>query len=231
MLLYMQDSYLKEFEATVQSVDGDKIFLDKTAFYPKGGGLPNDTGVLIKIDKEYPVTFVGKEGGKVFHQVENGLEVGDIVKGRIDWDRRYKLMRMHTATHILSAIFYKDAGTLITGNSVDVDRSRVDFSLEQMDREFIDKSIRKANEKIAKGREVKVYFLPREEAFKIPGIVKLAGKLPPSVKELRVVEIEGIDIQADGGPHVKNTNEIGEIVFLKAVNKGKNNRRMYFELK
>jgi Ser-tRNA(Ala) deacylase AlaX len=137
---------------------------------------------------------------------------------------------MHTACHIISAILFRDRKSLITGNKIDVERSRVDFNLEKMDRELIEGVIEKANRVIKRNLPVKVYYLPREEAMKIPGIVKLASKLPPSIRELRIVEIEGIDIQADGGPHVRNTSEIGDVILLKTENKGKNNRRLYFTL-
>ncbi len=228
--LYMDDSYIKEFEAKITKIDGNKVYLDKTAFYPRGGGLVSDTGKLIRDSKEYKVVFVGKESGEIYHEVENveGLSEGDVVKGIIDWERRYRVMRMHTASHIISALLYKARNCLITGNQISYDKSRIDFNLETMDKEFLQDIIEKANKVVEMGIDVKVYYLPKEEAFKIPGIVKLAGKLPPNVEKLRIVEIENIDIQADGGVHVKNTKEIGKIVLLKTENKGKNNRRLYF---
>ncbi len=230
-LLYMDDSYLKEFEAEVVEVSGDRVVLDRTAFYPVGGGLPSDTGVLLKGSEEYRVEEARKEGGKVWHIVPgHSLSPGDGVRGVIDWDRRYRVMRMHTALHALIAVMNQKFGVLVTGNKVAPDRSRVDVNLEKPDRELVEKVIAETNEELAKGLPVKIYYLPREEAMKIPGIVKLAKALPPSVQKLRIVEIEGLDIQADGGPHVSNTKEVGRIVFLKLENKGKNNRRIHFTL-
>lgn len=234
--LYMEDSYLREFEAKVVSVTkgGDNKFfvvLDRTAFYPNSGGQPHDTGKMVKDGAEYPVVYVGKFSGEISHEVsKEGLKEGDTVKGIIDWERRYALMRMHTAAHIISEVFHKNSGALITGNQLGLDKSRIDFSLENFDREKISEYFQEANEIISKDLKIKTYFLPREEAMKIENITKLANVLPPKVKELRIVEIEGFDVQADGGTHVKSTKEIGKIEFLKAENKGKNNRRVYFRV-
>ncbi len=230
--MYMDDSYLKEFEAVVESIKDDKyIVLDKTAFYPSGGGQPNDTGIMLCNGEEYPVVYVGKFSGAISHEVgKTGLKEGDKVLGRIDWDRRYRLMRMHTAAHIIDAVLYNEAGALCTGNQLGTDKSRIDFSLDVLDRDKIQQYISIANEWVKKAIDVKIYSLPREEALKIPGIVKLAGAMPPEVTELRIVEIPGIDIQADGGTQVKNTSEIGEISLVSVENKGKNNRRMYYTI-
>ncbi|MEE9323571.1 MAG: alanyl-tRNA editing protein AlaXM [Candidatus Aenigmarchaeota archaeon] len=234
--LYMDDSYLKEFEARVESVtEGgeDKLFvvLDKTAFYPNSGGQPHDTGKFIKDGAEYPVVYVGKFSGKISHEVsKEGLKEGDVIKGVIDWERRYTFMRMHTAAHLISEVFHKDSGALITGNQLNLDKSRIDFSIENFDREKMSEYFAKANEIAGKDLKVKMYFLPRGEAMKIENITKLANALPPNIKELRIVEIGDFDIQADGGTHVKSTKEIGKIEFLKAENKGKNNRRVYFKI-
>ena len=230
--LYMNDSYLKEFEAVVKSVKDDKyIVLSQSAFYPQGGGQPFDTGAMLTDGQDYPVVFVGKFEGKISHEVgKPGLKVGDKIIGKIDWDRRYRLMRMHTAAHIIDAVLYNDAKALCTGNQLGSDKSRIDFSLDVLDRDKIQQYIDMANEWVKKAIDVKIYFLPREEALKIPGVVKLAAVMPPEVKELRIVEIPGIDIQADGGTQVKNTSEIGKISLVSVENKGKNNRRMYYSL-
>ncbi len=230
--LYMKDCYLKEFEATVKTVsEGKYITLDKTAFYPNSGGQPCDTGKLIKDTKEYPVVYAGKFGGRISHEVtEPGLKEGDKVKGIIDWQRRHLFMRYHTACHILSAIIHNDTGAQITGNQIGEDKTRIDFSLESFDREKISSYEAKANEIIEKQLPVTIKFMKREEAFKIPSIVKLKMQLPESIKELRIVDIESLDQQACAGTHVKNTKEIGNIQILKAENKGKNNRRIYFRL-
>jgi len=233
-VLYMEDSYLKEFEATVKSVKDDKfVVLDQTAFYPKSGGQPNDTGKLITEDNtEYNVVFAGKFSGEISHEVDKpGLKEGDKVKGTIDWDRRYRLMRMHTATHVLSSVFIKEAGALITGNQLDLEKTRIDFSLEDFDRDKISDYVKKANELSATNAEIKVSFMPREEVEQKPELARLAKGLPEGVKTLRIVNIEGIDIQADGGTHVKNTSEVGTIEVLDCKNKGKNNRRIYLTIK
>ncbi|MBO3800162.1 MAG: alanyl-tRNA editing protein [Candidatus Brockarchaeota archaeon] len=228
----MDDSYLRDFEAKVVEVLGDNVVLDKTAFHPRGGGLPEDTGVLVKEGKEFQVVQVFIENGKVLHNVpEHELKTGDAVKGVLNWEKRYMIMRMHTAIHALAAVFNKRTGALITGNQVNIDKSRLDMSLEKMDRVLIDEVFKETNKELAVGRPVKIYYLPREEALKIPGVIKLAEAAPPTVEKLRIVEIEGLDIQADGGPHVSNTKEVGELVLLKIENKGRNNRRVYFTLK
>ncbi|MCW1301443.1 MAG: alanyl-tRNA editing protein AlaXM [Candidatus Nanoarchaeia archaeon] len=229
--LYLMDSYMKEFDAKIIKVNQNEVVLDKTLFYPEGGGQPHDTGKFIRSGEEFKVINVRKSGGDIIHVVDRvGLNVGDVVHGIIDWERRYKLMRMHTASHIISAVIHQQCGALITGNQLGLEESRIDFNLEYFDRNVIEACVEKANEIIAQGLQVKSYFLPREEALKIPSISKLASQRLPSTELLRIVEIPGVDIQADGGTHVKNTSEIGRIVVKKLENKGKNNRRIYFSL-
>ncbi|MCE4615091.1 MAG: alanyl-tRNA editing protein [Desulfurococcales archaeon] len=231
-LLYMDDSYLKEFDAKVIDSGENWVILDQTAFYPRGGGLPCDTGVLKWSGNEVKVTRAVKEGGIVNHYLEEAaIPLGTIVHGIIDWERRYRVMRTHTGLHALIAVLNRMTGVLVTGNQIGLDESRVDVNLEKPDRSIVEQAIRETNDIVSKGIEVKIYYLPKEEAMKIPGIVKLANALPPSVDTLRIVEIPGLDIQADGGPHVKNTREIGEIVFLRLKNKGRNNRRIYFKIR
>jgi Ala-tRNA(Pro) hydrolase (EC 3.1.1.-) len=230
-LLYTDNSYLKEFEAKVLEVLGEEVVLDRTAFYPKGGGLPEDTGVIVKGQERYLVDRVRKEGDKVFHHIAStGLREGDIVRGIIDWERRYTIMRMHTGLHALASVFNRKTGALITGNQVGTDVSRLDVNIEKFDRMLIEGVFSETNAELSKNRNVKIYYLSREEAFKIPGIVKLAEVMPPNVERLRIVEIEGLDVQADGGPHVSNTREVGLLKLVKLENKGKNNRRVYFSL-
>lgn len=228
--LYYLNAYAKEFEAEVKEVNNGKyVVLDKTCFYSSGGGQPHDTGKIIS-DKEYDVIYVAKADGKIIHEVDKeGLKAGDKVKGIINWDRRYKLMRMHTATHIVSTLIHNKTRALITGNQINVDETRVDFSLDVFDKEKIKEYIEEANEIIKKNLEVRSYFISKEDAENISGLTKLAMKLPEREK-IRIVEIGDFDKQADGGTHVKNTKEIGKIVFVKAENKGKNNRRIYFKL-
>ncbi|NQU98465.1 alanyl-tRNA editing protein [Candidatus Woesearchaeota archaeon] len=230
--LYLDDSYLKEFDASVKKANGKFIVLDNTGFYPNSGGQPWDEGVMKTDNDEFKVVFVGKFGDDISHEVDKeGLKDGDKVHCVIDWERRYKLMRMHTSAHIVSTLIHNETGALISGNQLGLDKTRIDFSLEDYDREKMVEYIKQANDVIKKNLEVKWYFLPREEALSIPSVVKLAGALPPAIDTLRIVEIGDFDTQADGGTHVKNTSEIGELEFLKADNKGKNNRRVYYKIK
>jgi len=232
--LYLKDHYLKEFEAVVTEVlEGYHLVLNKSSFFPQGGGQPNDMGKIIKLtdNKEFNVLNVRKESGKTIHDIDKeGLKTGDKIKGIIDWERRYKLMRSHTAAHILSEVIYKDTNTLITGNQLDTDKVRIDFSLQDFNKEKMQEYIESANKIIEQDLPIIIEFTTREEALKIPQISKLAIGLPESIKEVRIVKIGSFDTQADGGTHVNSTKEIGKIEFLKAENKGKNNRRLYFKI-
>ncbi len=224
--LFWDDMYLREFDAEVELVEGNRVVLDQTAFNPRGGGLVSDTGRL----NGMKVIEATKEGDNVFHMLEAPAElrVGDRVHGVLDWDRRFRIMRMHTSAHILSAVVNRETGALITGNQISPDESRVDFNLENFDRERMSYYIDKVNEAVGRGLDVKTYFMKRDEALANPGFVKLANAMPPSLDVLRIVEIGDVDTQADGGVHVKNTAEIGKVVGVKTENKGKSNRRLYF---
>jgi misacylated tRNA(Ala) deacylase len=227
--LFWEDAYAKEFDATVIAVEGNQVVLDQTAFNPRGGGLVGDIGALNGLR----VLDTVKTGGdSIAHVLETGASwaAGNPVHGVLDWDRRHRIMRMHTSAHLLSAIFNKETGALITGNQIEPDESRIDFSLDDFDREKMLVYCGQANEAIVKDPPVKTYFMKREDALKIPGITKLASVMPPDVEDLRIVEIEGYDLQADGGVHVKNLGEVGKIEPLKFENKGKSNRRMYFTI-
>jgi misacylated tRNA(Ala) deacylase len=230
--LFLIDSYLKEAEATVTSVkDGKYVTLGQTIFYAKGGGQPHDTGQIIKGNEGYNVVYVGKFSGDISHEVDHtGLRAGDTVHCVLNWERRYKLMRSHTAAHVLAALLNKGTSALITGNQLEEDHVRFDFSLEKFDRNILEAYLAKANELFGTDVPVKWYELSREEALKIPRIVKMAEAFPPDLPTLRIVEIVGVDKQADGGTHVKNLNEIGKVELIKTENKGKNNRRIYFKL-
>lgn len=230
--LFLEDSYLKECDAAVVSVkDGKYVVLDQTIFYPKGGGQPWDTGKIIRGDEVFNVVYVGKFSGEISHEVDRAdLKEGDRVHCVLNWERRYKLMRSHTAAHVFISLLCKGTGALVTGNQLEEDKIRFDFSLEKFDREVLKKYIHESNELFRKDIPVKWYELPREEALKIPGVIKMAEALPPDIPALRIVEIVGVDKQADGGTHVKNLREVGQIKFLKAQNKGKHNRRVYFTL-
>jgi misacylated tRNA(Ala) deacylase len=231
-LLYLEDSYLRECDAKVITVSNGKyVVLDRTIFYPKGGGQPHDTGQILKGDHVFNVVYVGKFSGQVSHEVDHeGLKVGDEVHCVLDWERRYRLMRSHTSAHCFSSGLCNGTGALVTGNQLDVDKVRFDFSLKDFDRSVLEKYIDEANELLKKDIPVKWYVLPRKEALEIPGIIKMAEAFPPDIPNLRIVEIVGVDKQADGGTHVKNLKEVGQIKFIKCSNKGKNNRRVYYSL-
>ncbi|MEA2037734.1 MAG: alanyl-tRNA editing protein [Nanoarchaeota archaeon] len=231
--LYLDDSYLKEFEAKVVSIKDNKfVLLDKTAFYPQSGGQPYDTGVLIRKsdNKEFKVVYVGKFSGEISHEVsEPGLEEEDEVIGKIDWERRYKHMRAHTSAHILAESLYRNSGALTTGNQLGDEKCRLDSNFEYSP-ELIEKTFKEANEIIEKDLPVSVEYLSREDAEKIPNFTKLAKGLPAEIKTVRIVNIGDYDKQADGGTHVKTTKEVGKIEFLEYNSKGKNNKRIYFRL-
>ncbi len=233
-LLCLSDSYLRECDATVVSVAGKEVVLDQTVFYPRGGGQPSDRGSIIAADgSAHRVVEVSKKGGVVTHAIERetpALAAGMRVRCVIDWERRYRLMRMHTAAHVLGATMHKELGVLISGNQLEEDVSRFDFTLEGFERGKFEAVVAIANEALSRDIGLKTYSLPREEAMKIPGVVKLAGALPPQISELRIVEIPGVDIQADGGTHVRNLKEVGRISIARLDNKGKDNRRIYFTL-
>ena len=229
--IYMIDSYAKDFEATIVDITPEGIVLDKTAFYPGGGGLEADKGFIEVNGNRYEVVEVKEINGEIYHKLNDytSLQKGMRVVGHIDWERRYRMMRLHTASHIIAALAYSKYNAKITGGHITPEYAKDDFPIE--DKEKLQELVKEANEIAKKGIPVKVYFLRRDEALKIPGIVKLAERMPPELEVWRIVEIEGIDIQADGGPHVKNTSEIGEIVLLKVENKGKNRKRIYYTVK
>ena len=230
--LFLEDSYQKEAAAKVVSVkDGKFVVLDQTIFYAKGGGQPHDTGKIIRGSEVFTVVFVGKFEGEISHEVDcAGLQPGDVVHCVLDWKRRYKMMRSHTAAHVLAALLNKGTGALITGNQLEVDHVRFDFNLETFDKALLETYLAKANALFSTDVPVKWYELPREEALKIPGVVKMAAAFPPDLPSLRIVEIVGVDMQADGGTHVRNLIEVGKVELDKTENKGKNNRRIYFRL-
>ena len=228
----MEDSYLKECDAAVTSIkDGKYVVLDQTIFYPKGGGQPCDTGKITHENEVYNVVYVGKFSGEISHEVDRtGLKEGDKVHCVLDWDRRYRLMRSHTAAHLFASLLCNGTGALVTGNQIETDKIRFDFSLEKFNPEILEKYLTHTNQLLKKDTPVNSYELPKEEALKIPGVVKMAEAFPPDIPRLRIVELVNLDKQADGGTHVKNLNEVGQIRLLKTENKVKNNRRIYFTL-
>ncbi len=232
-LTYLQDSYLQEQEAIITEIINEKfLVLNKTIFYAQGGGQPFDLGTITKENQIFNVLSVKKAEGKILHEIDKiGLKTGDKVFCKIDWQRRYTLMRMHSAAHLLSGILYKEGKILISGNQLNTDQSRIDFTLEDFDKEKLQEYFNKANTLIHQGANITISSLKREEALKNPEIVKLAAALPPEIPTLRIVTIEGIDTQADGGTHVHNIQEIKGLILLATENKGKTNRRIYFSLK
>jgi misacylated tRNA(Ala) deacylase len=180
--------------------------------------------------ERYPVVFVGQFGGRISHEVSKaGIKEGNKIRGVINWDRRYMLMRHHTAAHLLSAVVHSKTGAMITGNQLNVDKSRIDFSLEEFDKEQSMAFVEDANKLVERDLAVEVSWISREEAEK-GELCRLAKGMPPEIKQIRVVKIGDVDRQADGGTHVSSTREIGKILFLKADNKGKGRRRIYFRI-
>lgn len=230
-LLYQTDAYLQEFDAEVISVneEANGIILDRTAFYPGGGGQPNDTGTFIIDGQEINVPKV-KRGN--LHIIEGDLpEVGTKVKGIINWDRRYKLMRTHTAMHILCGVVWRDYEASVTGGNMDVLSGRMDFEFARMQKELVTEIQEKINVEVSAGRDLAVNILPREEAFLIPDLIRTKiNLLPEGIPEVRTVEIIGLDLQADGGTHVNNTSEVGAIKITKYQSKGSINKRIYVEI-
>ncbi len=231
--LYMDDSYLKSWNATVTSVTDEKfIVLDTSAFYPKGGGQPWDEGFIIKGNEKYRVVYVGKFSGNISHEVDKpGLKEGDEVSCELDWERRYTFMRHHTASHLISNILYNRADAKITGNQIEMDKARMDFSMIDYSPEKLRAYVEEANNYIEQDAPIAVEYMSREEVLGKPELARLAVGLPKNISEFRIVKIGSIDTQVDGGTHVNNLSEIGKIEVIKTVNKGKNNRRMYFVLK
>src|SRR3989344_4346208 len=228
---YLLDCYNKEFDAKVTKIkEGVFITLDQTYFYPTGGGQPYDTGIIKRGKKMFKVLFVKKDiDGEVLHEVSDiGLKEGDLIHGIIDWERRYTLMRYHTAAHILSHIISEATGALITGNQLEIDKARIDFSLENYDKEKIQEYIAKANQIVKEAHEMKWYILSRKEAERELGekLTSLAKGFSEEIQEVRIVDIIGFEKEACGGTHLKNTSEVGEIQLVKTENKGKNNRRI-----
>ncbi len=232
-LLYYDDAYIREFDAVVtgHSPDG-AVILDRTAFYPGGGGQPNDVGTLTAGGQTWPVTKVKKDGGDVVHSVEGEPPaVGTHVHGVVDWERRYNLMRTHTALHILCGVVFRDYGAQVTGGNMEPGSARMDFEFERMQQELVREIEERINKEVAEARPVSSRILPREEAFQIPDLIRTKiNLLPQGITEVRVVEIGGLDLQADGGTHVANTREVGKIRVVDYQSKGKINKRLRIAL-
>lgn len=235
-LLYQLDSYLKEFRAVVQEQDEENhaVVLDQTAFYPGGGGQPCDTGVLTMGGTTFTVLRIKKVENRILHFIDKDQtlpETGSQVSGRIDWERRYQLMRTHTALHILCGVVFRDYGAQVTGGDMDPLHGRMDFEFESMHKELVEKIQEAVNLEVSAAREVQVSIVPRQEAFEIPDLIRTKiNLLPPGIPEVRVVEIKGLDLQADGGTHVRNTGEVGGIQVTDYKSKGKINKRIYIQI-
>jgi len=231
--LFLKDAYLERFEARVVGLNGREAILDRTAFYPGGGGQPADKGTLGIGPVRASVVDARREGGGIVHVLD--VAIPDTVRelnGELDWERRYAHMRYHTALHALSGIIWKAFGAKVTGGQMRPDRARMDFSFPgEWTAEVVGEIERLTNEALEEERPVKVYELPREEALKNPDLIRTQVNLVPErVKTVRIVEIEGIDTQADGGTHVANTREVGELEITGHKSKGRQNKRVEFVL-
>ncbi len=230
--LYHIDSYLKEFEATIENIISEGVVLDQTAFYPGGGGQPCDFGILTSNGIDYKVDKVQYSEGTIIHKVSSeGLNIGDKIFAKIDWDRRYKLMRTHTALHILCGVVWRDFGALVTGGNMEPLKARMDFELESMSTDFAEIVEKKVNEEVLNDHKIEINMLPRDEALKIPDLIRTKiDLLPKQISELRIVDITSLDLQADGGTHVISTKEVGHISVVGHESKGKINKRLRIQI-
>jgi misacylated tRNA(Ala) deacylase len=232
-LLYATDAYVREFEAQVLEVTPDGgVVLDRTAFYATGGGQPNDLGRLSWAGGSANVVDVRKSGEAVVHRLDGAPPAaGTRVHGEIDWERRYALMRTHTALHSMSGVIYQLYGATVTGGQMYTDRARMDFLLPDLSPERLATIEARTNELLIEGHPVTIRFLARDEAFRIPDLIRTrVNLLPEGIQQIRVVDIEGIDQQADGGTHVRNTSEVGRVRITRSENKGKGNKRIEIAL-
>ena len=231
-LLFHSESYVKEFQAIVTGVFDGGVVLDRTAFYTGGGGQPSDSGTLTDGDREYRVTGVKRSGGNLVHQIDGHLPaVGATVNGLIDWDRRYLLMRTHTALHILCGVVWRDYGALVTGGDMKPGEGRMDFEFENFSVEFVDELEIKVNAEVAADRDIHVNNLTRAEADQVPDLIRTKiNLLPPNIQKIRTIDIQGLDLQADGGTHVANTREVGVIKVVGHESKGRINKRIRIAL-
>lgn len=235
--LYLEDQTLQAFDATVTAVDADggRVLLDRTAFYATGGGQPNDTGTLAAQASTWRVTDVRKSGVEIWHTVESGDDglpaVGTTVHGVIDWDRRHQLMRTHSAMHVLGGVIWNEYRRFSTGNNMEPLKARIDYEFDPLPDGFAERVEVLVNDEIAADRPITVAFLPRETAVEDEELIRTkVNMIPESVAEIRVVDIVGLDKQADGGTHVASTAAIGSFRITKTESKGKGNKRIRFEL-
>lgn len=231
-LIYVTDAYVQEFPATVVGHVDNGVVLDRTAFYPGGGGQPCDYGQLVAGDRVWTVTAVKKVDGEPVHFIDGDLPpVGAEVTGVLDWNRRHSLMRTHTALHILCGVVWRDYGAQVTGGNMDPLEGRLDFEFETMHQDLVAAIEEAINAEVVAARPTNVRILPRDEAFAIPDLIRTKiNLLPEGITEIRTVELEGLDLQADGGTHVANTSEVGRIRVTDYKSKGKINKRIYIQL-
>jgi misacylated tRNA(Ala) deacylase len=233
-LLYHENSFMFECSATVVAVEGDEIALDATVFYPGGGGQLPDHGTMNWDNGQQVgnVIALNKRNDVVWHTLDTlPPQVGTEVVCTIDWDFRYRMMRTHTALHILCGTIWREFGVQVTGGQMYPDRARMDFAMEDLNKERVALIEQKINEHVQADYPIRVYTLPREKAFAIPDLIRTkVNLLPPEIQEIRIVEIVGLDLQADGGTHVRHTREVGGIQITRTENKGKINKRLEIKL-
>jgi len=234
-----RDAYARSVEAAVTAVEaGDDgrvlVTLDRTVFYPGGGGQPADSGTVARADgTTWTVLGARKSGEDIVHllDVAQGPAVGDMVTATIDWERRHRLMRTHTALHTLCGVVWRDYGALVTGGNMEPGAGRMDFEFETMSGELVGEIEARVNAELAAHRDVRVRSLPRDEAFAIPDLIRTkVNLLPAGIAEVRTIEIIGLDLQADGGTHVANTREVGQIRVTGYESKGRINKRIRIAL-
>lgn len=230
-LLFHTDAYLRSCSATVtgHSSEGNGIILDQTVAYATSGGQPHDTGSVSAAGVMYPITEVKRTAEGVVHLLagEARPAVGSTVTVSIDWERRYRLMRTHTAMHLLCGVVFRDYGALVTGGNMDLDEGRLDFEIADFTPELAQKIVDAVNVEVAADRPLEVKILPRDEAFAIPDLIRTKiNLLPEGISEVRTVNIVGLDLQADGGTHVARTSEVGTVTLLKTRSKGATNKRI-----
>jgi misacylated tRNA(Ala) deacylase len=235
------DAYARRVEGRVVAVDDSGeaplVVLDRTVFYPGGGGQPSDRGLLLRASdgRSWTVRAARKSDGEIVHELEPAEggppERDDVLTVDLDWARRFALMRTHTALHALCGVVWRDYGALVTGGNMEPGGGRMDFEFERMSGELVDEIEAKVNAELAARREVRVNVLPRDEAFAIPDLIRTkVNLLPPGIEEIRTIEIVGLDLQADGGTHVANTAEVGGIRVTGYESKGRINKRIRLEL-
>jgi len=231
-LIYQTDSYVQQFRAQVIGVEGAQIALDRTAFFPGGGGQPADQGMIVWPDGSANVLKAKKAGGLVWHKLDvDPPAEGTEIEAQLDWDRRYRTMRTHSALHILCGVIWRDYGAQVTGGNMEPGRARMDFEFESMTRDLVDEIQAKIHAEVKADHPIRVAIHPREEAFRIPDLIRTKiNLLPPMITEVRTVEIVGLDLQADGGTHVASTAEVGAIRIVDYKSKGRINKRLMIAL-